>query len=66
MLSSALSNVSLGTASILAYAMLAMVAVLLVSGPVVVYYYYRKVKRTKAAEPAALLDNESCSNSSIK
>ena len=51
MLSSTFSNVPAGTANILAYAMFAVVAVFLLSGPLVVYYYYRKVKRVKAAAP---------------
>lgn len=44
-----LTNVPLHTADVLAYAMLAMIAVLLTSGPAVIYYYYRKFKKTRAA-----------------
>lgn len=44
-----LSNVPLGTANVLAYAMLVVVAVYLISAASSTYYYYRKNKKTKAA-----------------
>ena len=53
MLGSALTNVSLGTADILAYAMLVMVVVFLTSGPIVLYYYRKKAKRMKPVAPRA-------------
>ncbi len=46
-----LSNVSAGTANTLAYLMLVVVAVFLVTGPIIVYIYYKKNKRMKAASP---------------
>ena len=48
MLQGALSNVSLGTSDLLAYAMLIMVAILLLAGPAVLLFYRRKTRRTKA------------------
>ena len=51
MFSSLLSNVPLGTANILSYTMLVMVAIFLISGPAVTYYYWRKNKRMKATPP---------------
>jgi threonine/homoserine/homoserine lactone efflux protein len=44
-----LLSVSLGTANILAYFMLCVVAVFLISGPVIVYVLYRKSKRERTA-----------------
>jgi preprotein translocase subunit SecG len=46
-----LSNVSLGTANFLAYTMLLLVAIFLVSGPTIAYYFWRKNKGMKAAVP---------------
>lgn len=51
MLASPLSNVPLGTANILSYSMLLVVAVFLLSGPAITYYYWKKNKRMKAASP---------------
>jgi len=48
-----LSNVSLGTANILAYLMLVVVAVFLLSGPAIYYFFSRKRKQEVKAEPAA-------------
>jgi len=50
---SMLSNVSLGTANILAYLMLVVVAVFLLSGPAIYYFFSRKRKQEVKAEPAA-------------
>jgi uncharacterized membrane protein len=44
-----LSNVPLGTADILAWAMLVVVAIFLLSATGMTYYYWRKNKRTKTA-----------------
>lgn len=44
-----LSNVPLGTANILSYSMLIVVAIFLLSGTSLTYYYWRKVKKMKAA-----------------
>jgi hypothetical protein len=44
--------VSLGTANLLAYLMLAIVVVLLVSGPVIVYIYYKKHRKEAGVAPA--------------
>ena len=49
LLNGVLSNVSLATANVLSYAMLTMVAVFLISGPVITYYFWKKNKRMKAA-----------------
>jgi len=51
LLNGVLSNVSLATANVLSYAMLTMVAVFLISGPVITYYFWKKNKRMKAASP---------------
>jgi len=51
MFSALLSNVPLGTANLLSYTMLGMVAIFLISGPAITYYYWRKNKRMKAASP---------------
>jgi len=51
LLNGVLSNVSLGTANLLSYAMLSMVAIFLVSGPVITYYFWKKNKRMKATSP---------------
>jgi preprotein translocase subunit SecG len=44
-------TISLGTANLLAYLMLVVVAIFLISGPIIVYIYYQKNKRERAAEP---------------
>jgi preprotein translocase subunit SecG len=49
MLGSFLTNVPAGTANLLSYTMLVVVAIFLLSGPIVSYYYWRKSKRVKAA-----------------
>jgi hypothetical protein len=46
-----LTNVSLGTANDLAYLMLVVVAIFLISGPALTYYYWKKIKRLRAASP---------------
>ena len=46
-----LTSVSLGTANDLAYLMLVVVAVFLISGPALTYYYWKKNKKMKAASP---------------
>jgi uncharacterized membrane protein len=46
-----LTNVPAGTADVLSYLMLVVVAIFLLSGPVVTYYYWRKNKRMKADSP---------------
>jgi uncharacterized membrane protein len=46
-----LSNVPAGTADILSYTMLVVVAIFLLSGPAVSYYYWKKNKRMKMAVP---------------
>ena len=51
MFGTALSNVSAGTANLLADLMFVVVAVFLVSGPAITYYYYRRNKRMKSAMP---------------
>jgi uncharacterized membrane protein len=51
LLNGVLTNVSPNTADLLSYAMLTMVAIFLISGPVVTYYYWKKNKRMKAASP---------------
>jgi len=51
LLNGALTNVSLSTANALAYAMLGVVAIFLLSGPVITYYFWKKNKRMKAASP---------------
>jgi hypothetical protein len=51
MFSSLLTNVPLSTANLLAYVMLVLVAILLLSGPSIAYYYWRKNKKMKAASP---------------
>ncbi len=51
MLTSAFSNVSLGTANTLSYLILILVAIFLLSGPSITYYYWRKNKRMRAAAP---------------
>ena len=47
----ALLTISPGTANLLAYSMLVVVAIFLISGPIIVYIYYRKNKKLKALEP---------------
>ncbi len=49
MISSVLSNVPLGTANLLSYTMVVVVAIFLIAGPSITYYYWRKSKRMKAA-----------------
>ena len=53
MVVSPLSNVPLGTADLLAYTMLVVVAIFLVSGPLITYYYWKKNKRMKETTPAS-------------
>jgi hypothetical protein len=53
LISSVLTNVPSSTANLLSYTMLVVVAVFLVSGPVITYYYWRKSRRMKAVSPAA-------------
>lgn len=53
MVVSPLSNVPVGTADILAYTMLIVVAVFLVSGPLITYYYWKRNKRMKETSPAS-------------
>ncbi len=53
MISSVLTNVPVGTADILSYTMIVVVAIFLISGPAITYYYWRKMKRTKAISTAA-------------
>jgi hypothetical protein len=43
--SASLTNVPTGLANTLAWSMLVVVGVLLISGPIIVYIYYRKNKR---------------------
>lgn len=47
-----MSNVSLGTADFLSYLMLVVVAIFLLSGPVITYYYWRRNKKMKATPSA--------------
>jgi hypothetical protein len=42
-----LTNVTPEVATVLAYTMLAVVAIFLTSGPAIVYYYWKKNKRAK-------------------
>ena len=51
MIGSVLTNVPAGTANFLSYTMLVVVAIFLISGPIITYYYWRKNKRMKAASP---------------
>lgn len=51
MLGIQLSSVSLGTANELAYLMLMMVAIFLLSATSLTYYYWRKNKKMKASSP---------------
>jgi hypothetical protein len=51
MFNSLLSNVPLGTANLLSYSMILVVAIFLLSGPAITYYYWRKNKRMKAVSP---------------
>ena len=46
-----LTNVPVGTADVLSYSMLIVVAIFLLSGPAITYYYWKKNKKTKAAPP---------------
>ena len=43
--------VSLGTANLLAYLVLVVIAVFLISGPAIIYIYYRKHKKEAAVAP---------------
>jgi uncharacterized membrane protein len=45
------TNVPAGTADILSYSMLIVVAVFLLSGPAITYYYWKRSKKMKAAPP---------------
>lgn len=47
-----LSNVSPGTADLLSYLMLVVVAVFLLSGPAIYYIFSRKGRKAKAVAPA--------------
>jgi hypothetical protein len=49
MMSSPLTNVPPGTAEVLSYAILVVVAIFLLSGPAITYYYWKKNKSLKAA-----------------
>jgi uncharacterized membrane protein YedE/YeeE len=51
LIESFLTNVPLGTANLLSYAMIVVVAIFLISSSAIVYYYWRKMKRMKAASP---------------
>ena len=51
MFGSFLSNVPIGTANILSYSMLIVVAIFLISGPSITYYYWKKSRQMKAAAP---------------
>jgi len=53
MVVSPLSNVPAGTANILAYTMLIVVAVFLLAGPAITYYYWKRNKRMKETAPAS-------------
>jgi hypothetical protein len=52
MISSLLSNVPPGTADTLAYGMLVVVAMFLLSGPAITYYFWKKNKRVKGVSPS--------------
>ena len=45
------TNVPSGTADILSYAILAVVAIFLASGPIITYYYWKKNKKAKVVSP---------------
>ncbi|HYC11289.1 MAG TPA: hypothetical protein VEC02_01315 [Nitrososphaerales archaeon] len=47
-----LSSISPGTANLLSYLMLVVVAVFLLSGPAIYYIFSRKGKKAEPAEPA--------------
>jgi len=51
MFSSLMTNVSLGTADVLADLMIVVVAIFLLSGPSIAYYYWRKNKKMGGASP---------------
>jgi hypothetical protein len=53
MVVSPLSNVPVGTANILAYTMIIVVAIFLLSGPLITYYYWKRNKRMKETSPAS-------------
>lgn len=48
-----LSNVPLGTANALAYSMILVVALFLVSGSAITYYYWKQNRSTRRASPTA-------------
>jgi uncharacterized membrane protein len=48
---SLLTNVPLQTANLLAYAIIVVVAIFLLSGPAITYYYWKKNKKMKTAAP---------------
>lgn len=48
----ALSNVPLGTANLLAYSMMLLVAIFLIFGPAVTYYYWKQSKKSKGVGAA--------------
>ncbi|MDG6983342.1 MAG: hypothetical protein JRN28_02150 [Nitrososphaerota archaeon] len=47
-----LSTVPIGTANLLAYSMMVLVAIFLIFGPTVYYIYWRQSKKSKSAESA--------------
>jgi len=51
MFGSSLTNVPAGTADVLSYTILVVVAIFLISGPAITYYYWKKNKKMKAASP---------------
>jgi len=51
MFGSLLTNVPAGTADVLSYTILVVVAIFLISGPAIIYYYWKKNKKMKAASP---------------
>ena len=52
LLRTALSNVSLGTSNDLAYLMILMVGVFLISGPLIVYIFRKKARSSQPAAPS--------------
>ncbi len=51
MFSALLASVPLGTANLLAYTMLGLISLFLVTGLSIVYYFWRQSKKMKAATP---------------
>jgi hypothetical protein len=47
----ALTNVPASTANVLSYAILVVVAVYLISGPLITYYFWKKNKKPSTAQP---------------